>query len=173
MLPCHVAYVSTYPTSRSSLERLFRLLDRMDVADRDVILEGAYQAFGMSFEEPGDTQEDQMRNRYVAFEATYRSAVVWCRFEEFLVFGLVSFVLAQGYERSGLQSLGRFIDMHRVDADALRLHLASEESPASEVIREIRETMDRIDSLYRELEQRHQAYSSFCKIVVEPLLQEQ
>lgn len=171
MEPLHFQYVATAARARSSgsLPQLFGLLDGLDVVAREELLTPAYLAFGVSFDQEGGPRVMQ-ESRYQEFKSTFTAANIGCQDDTFVVFALVSFVLAEACRRSDVGRFEQIMRGHRSMLGIWREEAAKEESPAWELWQKIRAIMDSIERLHGELEASRRAYRLFCSEIVRPLL---
>ena len=92
----HIQYVTLAPhPDRNSLDDLFRLLDSLDVFERDRMLTWMYLAFleAPATQETAETEEQRFERRYNKFEEKFRHTAIGV-FEPFLVHGAVTYTLA-------------------------------------------------------------------------------
>jgi hypothetical protein len=171
--PIHMQYVLRPPGwGRYTRSELFDLLDQLDSDARDELLTPVYLAYQIPFEEKGTRKE--INNRcYEAFKNAFLALNAKCRDDNYLLFGLVSFVLGEAARRSDVGRMEQFIKGHREHLSIMREEMVKEEMPASEAWRDIRGVMDQIESLHKELEVSRRAYRLFCVEVVKPLLEEE
>lgn len=168
--PIHMEYVLNAPgpgTNRFS--DLFEALDRLDSAVRDELLTRVYFAYEVFLEQRGRSK-DICDQRYSAFKELFLSANATCKDEEYAVFGFVSFVLAEASRKSDIARFDRIFDGHRSMLEYVRREMVKEEMPAGEAWKEIREVMDKIEGLHKEVEESRRAYRLFCAEVVRPLI---
>jgi hypothetical protein len=92
----HIQYVTLPPhPDRNSPDDLFRLLDSLDVFERDRMLAWMYLAFLEAPVTPGaaETEEERLELRYNKFEQKFRHAALGV-FDPFLVHAAVTYTLA-------------------------------------------------------------------------------
>ena len=92
----HIQYVTIAPhPDRNGLDDLFRLLDSLDVFERDRMLAWMYLAFleAPATQETAETEEARLEHRYNKFEQKFRRAARGA-FEPFLVHAAVTYTLA-------------------------------------------------------------------------------
>jgi hypothetical protein len=81
----HIQYVTQAPhPDRNSLDDLFRLLDSLDVFERDRMLAWMYLAFLEPPATQGTAEEEKLELRYNKFEQKFRHTAIGV-FEPFLV----------------------------------------------------------------------------------------
>jgi hypothetical protein len=91
----HVQYVTLAPhPDRNSLDDLFRLLDNLDIFERDRMLTWIYLAFleAPAKQRAAETEEERLELRYNRFEEKFRHAAIGV-FEPFLVHAAVTYTL--------------------------------------------------------------------------------
>ena len=92
----HIQYITLPPhPDRNSPDDLFRLLDSLDVFERDRMLAWMYLAFLEAPAKQGaaETEEERLELRYNKFEEKFRHAAIGL-FEPFLVHAAVTYTLA-------------------------------------------------------------------------------
>ncbi|HEY7330957.1 MAG TPA: hypothetical protein VH592_25190 [Gemmataceae bacterium] len=160
----HLHFVLHAPTPGGlKCSRLFDLIDGLDPAVLDDLLIDLYIGY--------DIPESQTRGqRYADFKRAFLAANASCKDENVVVFGLVTYVLAEAYRKSDIARFERSMDGHRMVLSIVQEQLRKEELPVSELLKHSREVMDQIESLHRELEVSRRSYKMFCDKVVAPLV---
>lgn len=168
----HVQYVTLAPhPDRNSLEDLFRLLDGLDVFERDRMLTWMYLAFleAPASQEMAETEEERLELRYDKFEQKFRHATSGL-FEPFLVHATVTYTLAYLRECGDRASLDTVL--HKSQAALKVLHRRIAEGT---LLPEVGEAMignleEHINNLHAEVELARQRYEMFCEKVVRHML---
>lgn len=160
----HLHFVLHAPTPGGlTCSRLFELMDSLDPAVLDDLLIDLYLGY--------DIPESQTRGqRYADFKRAFLAANASCKDENVIVFGLVSYVLAEAYRKSDLARFERIMEGHQMVIEIARKELREEGLPASQMIQHISEIREKIESLHRELELSRRSYKTFCDKVVAPLV---
>jgi hypothetical protein len=156
-----------------SYDRLFELMDHLDPDVRDDLLTDLY----ITYEVPGDGPVEDGKGpdlppsyRYGEFKKIFPTANSECNDQNIVVFGLVSYLLAEAARKSDIARFDTSMSGHQMVLSVVRQELRKEELPASELIKRSREVMDQIESLHRELAVSRKAYRAFCEKVVTPLV---
>jgi hypothetical protein len=171
MHPTHLEFVSCGSEKLAIwYDRVFAMLVKLDRNVRDDALSQHYLAYGMTFEEDGETNDEIMDNRFRLFWEVFKEGNRACNFEQVATFGLLCGALGRMHRKSSVESLRGVIDMHKSYIDSLKQLLASEELPASGLISDIREATEKILYLYDEIDSFARGYVQFCEQVVQPLL---
>ena len=168
----HIQYVTLAPhPDRNSLDNLFRLLDHLDVLERDRMLAWMYLAF---LEPPAtqgtaETEEQRFERRFNKFEETFRHTAIGV-FEPFLVHGVVTYTLAYLRECGDRACLDSVI--HKSQAALAVLHRRIAEGT---LLPEAGESMignleEHINNLHADVELARQRYETFCEKVVKEML---
>ena len=168
----HIQYVTLAPhPDRNSLDDLFRLLDGLDVFERDRMLAWMYLAF---LEAPvtqgtAETEEERLELRYNKFEEKFRHAAIGV-FEPFLVHAALTYTLAYLRECGDRASLDTVL--HKSQAALKVLHGRIAEGT---LLRKAGEAMianleEHINNLHAEVELARQRYETFCDKVVRHML---
>jgi len=177
MNPIHFAFASLFPTPgpHFSLRRLFWLLDRFDVRQRQEILEAAYFCL-----ECGDHAGDQWREQwYKSFKKAFSEASKSYGEEAFAVYGLLSYVLARALQKCDVCRFARLIEEKEQLIETLAESLedgtsektADDGGAAMDAPGTVEAVKGGIMRLHKELEYCKLAYDAFCEKVVKPLLE--
>lgn len=156
----HLIFVLHAPTSGGlTCSRLFELMDGLDDDVLDDLLIDFYLAY--------DIRESQkLGKRYADFKRAFLAANKTCKDENVVVFGLVSYVLAEAFRKGDTDRFNRILDDHQTQLVTARDELRKEGLPASQIIQNIYELEERICSRRREYELSHRSYKLFCDEVV-------
>lgn len=168
----HIQYVTLPPhPDRNSPDDLFRLLDSLDVFERDRMLTWMYLAFLEAPTRPGaaETEEERLELRYNKFEHKFRHAAIGV-FEPFLVHAAVTYTLAYLRECGDRNCL----DAVRHKAQAA-LNVLGRRIAAGTLSPETGESMignleEHINNLNADVELARQRYEKFCEKVVKRML---
>ena len=168
----HIQYVTVAPhPDRNSLDNLFRLLDHLDVLERDKMLEWMYLAFleAPVTQGPADTEEEKLELRYNKFEEKFRHTAIGV-FEPFLVHAVLTYTLAHLRECGDKASLDSVI--HKSQAALTVLHRQIAEGT---LLPEAGEAMignleEHINNLHSDVELARKRYERFCEKVVKEML---
>ena len=168
----HIQYVTLAPhPDRNSLENLFRLLDALDVLERDKMLEWMYLAFLAPPAPQGaaETEEERFELRFSKFEEKFRHTAIGV-FEPFLVHAAVTYTLAYLRECGDKASLDSVI--HKSQAALTVLHRQIAEGT---LLPEAGEAMignleEHINNLHADVELARKRYERFCEAVVKEML---
>ncbi len=168
----HIQYVSLAPhPDRNGLDDLFRLLDNLDVFERDRMLTWMYLAFleAPVTQETAETEEERLELRYSTFEQKFRHAAIGM-FEPFLVHAAVTYTLAYLRECGDRASLDTVL--HKSQAALKVLHRRIAEGT---LLPEAGESMmgnfeEHINNLHADVELARQRYERFCEKVVKKML---
>jgi hypothetical protein len=169
--PIHLEYVlSPGHKVSSSYSHLFDLLDKIESTARDELLTPLYLEYELFSDQNQGTRKEVQDRRYQEFKKGF--LVIHAKSTEYpsIVFGFVSFVLAEALRRSDIARFERIIEGHRSFMAITREEMVKEEMAAGKAWQEIRTIMDSIESLHKELEESRRAYRMFCAEVVKPLL---
>ncbi len=168
----HIQYVTLAPhPDRNSLDDLFRLLDSLDVFERDRMLTWMYLAF---LEAPvmagtAETEEERLQLRYNKFEDKFRHAAMGV-FEPFLVHAAVTYTLAYLRECSDKACLDAVLYKSQSALNLLHRRIAE-----GTLLPEVGEPMigsleECINNLYADVALARQRYERFCEQVVRRML---
>ena len=168
----HIQYVTVAPhPDRNSLDNLFRLLDHLDVLERDKMLEWMYLAFLEAPAPQGaaETEEERFELRFGKFEEKFRHTAIGV-FEPFLVHAAVTYTLAYLRECGDKASLDSVI--HKSQAALTVLHRQIAEGT---LLPEAGEAMignleEHINNLHADVELARKRYERFCEAVVKEML---
>jgi hypothetical protein len=168
----HIQYVTLAPhPDRNSLDELFRLLDGLDVLERDRMLAWMYLAFlePPPTQETTETEEERFGRRYNKFEKKFRHAAIGV-FEPFLVHAAVTYTLAYLRECSDKACLDAVI--HKSQAALAVLHRRIAEGTLSPDVGEpmIGNLEEHINNLHADVELARKRYEKFCEKVVKEML---
>ena len=177
MNPIHFAFAGFFPTPgpHFSLARLFWLLDRFDVRQRQEVLEAAYFCLDCG-EHAGDHWREQW---YQSFKKALSEAGKSYRDEAFAVYGLLSYVLARALQKCDVCRFARLIEDKEQLIKTLSKPLegstpqktADDDGDAMDAAGTIEAVKGGIMRLHKELEYCKLAYDAFCEKVVRPLLE--
>jgi hypothetical protein len=168
----HIQYVTLAPhPDRNSLDNLFRLLERLDVFERDRMLAWMYLAFleAPATQGAAETEEERFELRYNKFEQKFRHTAIGV-FEPFLVHAAVTYTLAYLREcgdRTCLEAV-----LHKSQSALKLLHRRIAEGT---LLPEVGESMmgnleEHINNLHADVELARQRYERFCERVVKKML---
>ncbi|MGO9113719.1 MAG: hypothetical protein ACLP9L_31185 [Thermoguttaceae bacterium] len=168
----HIRYVTLAPhPDRNNLDDLFRLLDGLDVLERDRMLAWMYLAF---LEPPttqgtAETEEERLELRYNKFEETFRHTAIGV-FEPFLVHAAVTYTLAYLRECSDKACLDAVLHKSQSALQVLHRRIAE-----GTLLPDVGEPMigsleEHINNLYADVELARQRYETFCEKVVKEML---
>ena len=168
----HIQYVTLAPhPDRNSLDDLFRLLDRLDVFERDRMLTWMYLAFleAPATQGTAETEEERLELRYNKFEQKFRHAAIGV-FEPFLVHAAVTYTLAYLRECGDKACLDAVL--HKSQSALKVLHRRIAEGT---LLPEVGEAMignleEHINNLHADVELARQRYERFCEKVVKEML---
>lgn len=168
----HIQYVTLAPhPDRNSLDDLFRLLDTLDVFERDRMLTWMYLAFleAPSKQATAETEEDRLELRYNKFEEKFRQTAIGV-FEPFLVHAAVTYTLAYLRECSDKACLESVL--HKSHSALKVLHRRIAEGTLSPEVGEamIGNLEEHINNVYADVELARQRYERFCEQVVKRML---
>ena len=169
---CHIQYVTLAPhPDRNSLDDLFRLLDILDVFERDRMLAWMYLAFleAPATQSTAETEEERLEVRYNKFEEKFRHAAIGV-FEPFLVHAVVTYTLAYLRECGDKACLDAVLHKSQSALNVLQRRIA-----AGTLSPEVGEAMighleEHINNLYADVELARQRYERFCEKVVKQML---
>jgi hypothetical protein len=168
----HIQYVTLAPhPDRNSLDDLFRLLDGLDVFERDRMLAWMYLAFleAPVTQDTAETEEERLELRYNKFEQKFRHAALGV-FEPFLVHATVTYTLAYLRECGDQACLDTVLHksqaalkvLHRRIAEGTLLPAAGEAMMGN--------LEEHINNLHADVELARQRYEKFCEKVVKHML---
>jgi hypothetical protein len=168
----HIQYVTLAPhPGRNSLENLFRLLDGLDVLERDRMLAWMYLAFlePPATQESVETEEERLERRYNKFEEKFRHTAIGV-FEPFLVHAALTYTLAYLRECSDKACLDAIV--HKSQSALQVLHRRMTEGTLLPDIGEpmIGNLEEHINNLHADVELARKRYESFCEKVVKEML---
>lgn len=168
----HIQYVTLPPhPDRNSPEELFRLLDRLDVFERDRMLTWMYLAF---LEAPvtqatAETEEERLELRYNKFEEKFRQAAMGV-FEPFLVHAALTYTLAYLRECGDNACLDAVLHKSQSALRVLRRRIADGTLPPEAGDAMIGNLEEHINNLHADVELARQRYERFCEKVVKHML---
>lgn len=168
----HIQYVTLAPhPERSSLDDLFRLLDSLDVFERDRMLAWMYLAFLEAPAKQGaaETEEERLELRYSQFAAKFRHTAIGV-FEPFLVHAAVTYTLAYLRECGDKACLSAVLQKSHSALTVLHRRIAG-----GTLLPEVGEAMignleEHINNLHADVELARQRYEQFCEKVVKHML---
>ena len=166
----HIQYVTLAPhPDRNNLDDLFRLLDGLEVFERDRMLAWMYLAFLEPPATQGTTDEERLELRYNKFEHKFRHAAIGV-FEPFLVHAAVTYTLAYLRECGDKASLDTVLHKSQSALNVLHRRVAE-----GTLLPEVGEAMignleEHINNLYSDVELARQRYERFCEKVVKEML---
>lgn len=168
----HIQYVTLAPhPDRNTIDDLFRLLDSLDVFERDRMLTWMYLAFIEPPARPGtsETEEERLELRYNKFEEKFRHTAQGV-FEPFLVHAAVTYTLAYLRECGDKSCLDAVLHKSQAALNVLNRHIAE-----GSLLPEVGEPMignleEQINNLFAEVELARQRYEVFCEKVVKRML---
>ena len=168
----HIQYVTLAPhPDRNSLDDLFRLLDNLDVFERDRMLAWMYLAFLEAPATQGavETEEERLELRYNKFEGKFRHAAIGV-FEPFLVHAAVTYALAYLRECGDKACLDAVLHKMQSALKVLNRRIAE-----GTLLPEVGEAMignleEHINNLHADVELARQRYERFCEKVVKEML---
>jgi hypothetical protein len=168
----HIQYVTLAPhPDRNSLDELFRLLDSLEVFERDRMLTWMYLAFleGPTTLGTAETEEERLERRYDKFEQKFRHAAIGV-FEPFLVHAAVTYTLAYLRECGDRACLDAVLHKSQAALNVLHRRIA-----AGTLLPEVGRSMigsleEHINNLHADVELARQRYERFCEKVVKKLL---
>lgn len=164
----HIQYVTLPPhPDRNTADDLFRLLDSLDVFERDRMLAWMYLAFleAPATQGTAETEEERLELRYNKFEQKFRHAAIGM-FEPFLVHAAVSYTLAYLRECGDKACLNAVLDKSQSALNVLRRRITE-----GTLLPEVGESMignleEHINNLHADVELARQRYERFCEKVV-------
>jgi len=168
----HIQYVPLPPPpDRNSPDDLFRLLDGLNVFERDRMLTWMYLAFleAPATQAAGETEEERLELRYNKFEQKFRHTAIGV-FEPFLVHAAVTYTLAYLRECSDKACLDGVLHKSQSALNVLRRRIAG-----GTLLPEVGEAMignleEHINNLHADVELARQRYERFCEKVVKHML---
>jgi hypothetical protein len=168
----HIQYVTLAPhPDRNSLDDLFRLLDSLDVFERDRMLTWMYLAFLEAPPTQGTagTEEERLERRYNNFEKKFRHAAIGI-FEPFLVHAALTYTLANLRESGDRACLDAVLHKSQSALNLLHRRIAG-----GTLLPEAGEAMignleEHINNLHADVELARQRYERFCEKVVKKML---
>ena len=168
----HIQYVTLPPhPDKNSPDSLFRLLDRLDVFERDRMLEWMYLAFlePPATQSTAATEEERLELRYSRFEDKFRHAAVGV-FEPFLVHAALTYTLACLRECGDKECLDAAFHKSQAALSVLQRRIA--EGTLSPEVGEpmIGNLQEQINNLRADVELARQRYETFCEKVARKML---
>ena len=168
----HIQYVTLPPhPDRNGPDDLFRLLDNLDVFERDRMLTWMYLAFleAPAKQEAAETEEERLELRFNKFEEKFRHTAIGV-FEPFLVHAAVTYTLAYLRECGDKACLDAVF--HKSQSALKVLHKRIAEGT---LLPEVGEAMignleEHINNLHADVELARQRYEAFCEKVVKHML---
>jgi hypothetical protein len=168
----HIQYVTLPPhPDRNTPDDLFRLLDKLDVFERDRMLAWMYLAFleAPVTAEAAETEEERLERRYNKFEQKFRQAAIGV-FEPFLVHAAVTYTLAYLRECGDRACLDAVLQKSQAALKVLHRRIAE-----GTLLPEVGEGMighleEHINNLYADVELARHRYERFCEKVVKRML---
>ena len=166
----HIQYVTLAPhPDRNSLDNLFRLLDGLEVFERDRMLTWMYLAFLEPPATQGTAEEERFELRYNKFEEKFRHAAIGV-FEPFLVHAALTYTLAYLRECGDRASLDTVLHKSQSALNVLHKRIAE-----GTLLPEVGEAMignleEHINNLHADVELARQRYERFCEKVVKEML---
>jgi hypothetical protein len=168
----HIQYVTLAPhPDRNSLDELFRLLDGLDVLERDRMLAWMYLAFlePPPTRETAKTEEEAFERRYNKFEEKFRHTAMGV-FEPFLVHAALTYTLAYLRECSDRACLDAILQKSQSALQVLHRRIAE-----GTLLPEAGESMignleEHINNLHADVELARKRYERFCDKVVKHML---
>jgi hypothetical protein len=168
----HIQYVTLAPhPDRNSLDDLFRLLDGLEVFERDRMLAWMYLAFleAPATQGTAETEEERLELRFNKFEEKFRRAAIGV-FEPFLVHAVVTYTLAYLRECGDKACLDTILQKSQSALNVLHRRIA-----AGTLLPEVGEAMignleEHINNLHADVELARRRYEKFCEKVVKEML---
>ena len=156
---------------RNSLDDLFRLLDGLDVFERDRMLAWMYLAFleAPATQGTAETEEERLELRYTKFEQKFRHAAIGV-FDPFLVHAALTYTLAYLRECGDKACLDAVLHKSQSALNVLHRRIAQ-----GTLSPEVGESMigtleEHINNLHADVELARQRYERFCDRVVKHML---
>ena len=179
MNPIHFQLCNTCPDSWGydfSCRRLFWLIDHFDSKYRSEMLLTLLTHFKTGRDDyDGDHWKDEW---YQDFKKCFVKANAECQKEDFVVFGLLTYVLAKAVQKSNACRFKHLVEEHERHIADMQAYLAAGEPPLDaegtvviDAASAIEETKQKPLSLYKEIEFCKEAYDAFCEQVVKPMLE--
>ena len=168
----HIQYVTLAPhPDRNSLDDLFRLLDNLDVFERDRMLAWMYLAFlePSTPQKTAETEEERLELRYNKFEHKFRHTAAGV-FEPFLVHAAVTYTLAYLRECGDQTCLDAVLHKSQSALKMLRRRIAKGTLSAEAGESMIGNLEEHINNLHADVELARQRYEKFCENVVKQML---
>ena len=168
----HIQYVTLAPhPDRNNLDDLFRLLDSLDVFERDRMLAWMYLAFlePSTPQKTAETEEKRLELRYNKFEQKFRHTAAGV-FEPFLVHAAVTYTLAYLRECSDQTCLDAVLHKSQSALKMLRKRIAKGTLSAEAGESMIGNLEEHINNLHADVELARQRYERFCEKVVKHML---
>ncbi len=169
---CHIQYVTVAPhPDRNSLDDLFRLLDGLDVFERDRMLTWMYLAFleAPATQETAETEEERLELRFNKFEEKFRHAAIGV-FEPFLVHAAMTYTLAYLRECGDRACLDAVLHKSQSALNVLRRRIAEGTLSAEVGEAMIGNLEEHINNVHADVELARQRYEKFCEKVVKKML---
>jgi hypothetical protein len=166
----HIQYVTLAPhPDRNSLDDLFRLLDSLDVFERDRMLTWMYLAFLEAPAKQEMAEEERLELRFNKFEEKLRHTAIGV-FEPFIVHAAVTYTLAYLRECGDRACLDAVLHKSQSALKVLHRRIA-----AGTLSPEVGEAMignleEHINNLHADVELARQRYERFCEKVVKEML---
>jgi hypothetical protein len=168
----HIQYVTLAPhPDKNSLDNLFRLLDSLDVFERDRLLTWMYLAFLEAPARPGtvETEEERLELRYNKFEEKFHHAAMGV-FEPFLVHAAVTYTLAYLRECGDKACLAAVLHKMQSALKVLNRRVAEGTLLPEAGAAMIGNLEEHINNLDADVELARQRYERFCEKVVKHML---
>jgi hypothetical protein len=168
----HIQYVTLAPhPDRNSLDDLFRLLDGLDVFERDRMLAWMYLAFlePSAPQRTAETEEERLESRYNKFQHKFRHTAIGV-FEPFLVHAAVTYTLAYLRECGDQTCLTAVLHKSQSALSMLRRRIAKGTLSAEAGESMIGNLEEHINNLHADVELARQRYEQFCEKVVKHML---
>jgi hypothetical protein len=168
----HIQYVTQAPhPDRNSLNDLFRLLDVVEVFERDRMLTWMYLAFLKPpvTRDTAETEEERLDLRYQKFEEKFRHAATGV-FEPFLVHAAVTYTLAYLRECGDKACLEAVLHKSRSALKVLHRRVTEGTLLPEDGEAMIGDLEERINNLHAEVELARHRYETFCEKVVKRML---
>jgi hypothetical protein len=168
----HIQYVAAAPhPDKNSLDDLFRLLDGLEVFERDRMLVWMYLALleGPATQETAETEEERLELRYNKFEQKFRHTAIGV-FEPFLVHAVVTYTLAYLRECGDRACLDSALHKSQAALNVLRRRVAEGTLPSETGEAMIGDLEEHINNVRSDVELARQRYERFCEKVVKRML---
>ncbi len=167
----HIQYVTLPPDpDRNSPDDLFRLLDGLDVFERDRMLAWMYLALLEAPTRPdAATEEERLELRYNKFEQKFRRCAIGV-FEPFLVHAAMTYTLACLRECGDKTSLDAARQKSQSALKAILRRVAAGTLSPEVGASMVGNLEEHINNLQADVELAHQRYDTFCEKVVKKML---